>query len=67
MSAVLRDPVDAMTRLKWQELDHLLVQLWTTRSIRSAFTHDITGIGTSLGALVQKLLPELVSRGFGVV
>ena len=61
---VLRYPADAMTRLEWRDLDHLLVQLWTTRSIRPVFTYEERG-GE---AQVPELLPELASRGvFDVV
>ena len=64
MSSVIRNPAEAMTRLEWQELDHLLVQLWTTRSIRPVFTYYAIGDETSPGVLVPQLLPELVRGGF---
>ena len=48
---------------EWQGLDHLLLQFWTSRSIRPKIGYrrgkDIRG----LRELVPKLLPELTSRG----
>ena len=61
MFTMLRGPVGEITRQEWQDLDHLLVQLWTTRSIRPVFTFGDRG--TDSGALVSLLLPELVSKG----
>ena len=52
-------PVDEATRQEWQELDHLLVHLWTTRSIRPVFTYKTV----ASGVLVPELLPELTRRG----
>jgi hypothetical protein len=60
--AAFRGSIDETTRLEWQDLDHLLVRLWTTRSIRPVFTYE-KGAETSFRALVPKLLPELMSRG----
>ena len=65
--AIFLRSVDETTRLEWQDFDHLLVRLWTTRSIRPVFTYEKKGAGTGPGELVPKLLPELVSRGFDVV
>ena len=61
MSAMLREPASELTR-EWQDLDHLLVQLWTTRSIRLVFTY-VTREKTGPRVLVSNLLPELVKRG----
>ena len=61
-------PINETTRWEWQDLDHLLVRLWTTFSIRLVFvyTQKKEG-GTGSGVPVPKLLPELASRGFDVV
>ena len=56
-------PVDEATRQEWQELDHLLVHLWTTRSIRPVFTYEKAAELTASGVLVPELLPELTRRG----
>ena len=60
MSTVLHDPVDETSRLRWRDLDNLLIQLWTTHSIRPVFRME--GMDSSR-ALVPKLLPELARRG----
>ena len=52
-------PVDEATRQEWQELDHLLVHLWTTRLIHIVFTYKTA----ASGVLVPELLPELTRRG----
>ena len=57
--------INETTPLEWQELDHLLVQLWTRCSIRPVLTHE-NGQGTDPALVVAKLLPELTSRGFYV-
>ena len=44
---------------EWHELDHLLVQLWTSRSILPRILYKHTEEG-----LVSRLLPELVRKGF---
>ena len=61
-------PINETTRLEWQDLDHLLVRLWTTSSIHPVFAYvQKKGEGTGSGVPVPKLLPELASRGFNVV
>ena len=60
----LVDPIDETICLEWQELDHLLVNLWTTRSVRLELTYEKRGGGIGLGVPVPKLLPELTRRGF---
>ena len=57
------DLIDEATRLEWQDLDHLLVRLWTTLSILPVFTYEKRGGGTGSGLLVPELLPELVKKG----
>ena len=59
--------IDETTRLEWQDLDHLLVWLCTTRSVRPVFTYEKSGEGSGPEERVPELLPELVSRGFDVV
>ena len=63
ISNVLDLPITEMARLEWQNLDHLLLQLWTTRSIRPVFTYGKRKGGNGSGMLVPGLLPELTSRG----
>ena len=59
-------PIDETTRLEWKDLDHLLLRLWTTHSIRPVFGYNQEG-GTGSGVLGPKLMPELASRGFDVI
>ena len=63
MSNVLRESASESTRLEWKDLDHLLVELWITRSIRPVFTYERMGAVASPDVLVPKLLPELVNSG----
>ena len=49
--------------LEWQDLDHLLVQLWTIHSVCPVFTYEKMEGWIGSGVLVPKLLPELTSRG----
>ena len=53
---------DEKTRPEWQDLDHLLVQLWTTRSTDIVFIFRREDVGEGVRVLAQKLLPEVTSR-----
>ena len=44
----------------WQDLDRLLLQFWTSHSIRPKIVGEG---GYILGHLVQRLFPELTRRG----
>jgi hypothetical protein len=48
---------------EWQELDRLLLQFWTSRSIRPMIKHRWEGEERDLREFVSRLLPELASRG----
>lgn len=48
---------------EWQDLDRLLFQLWTLRSIRLKIVYEKGRGGHDLGSLAPTLLPELTSRG----
>ena len=48
---------------EWQDLDHLLVQLWTSRSIRPRVTYKRSKGEDDTRDLVSRLLPELTKRG----
>ena len=56
-------PVKEAVRQEWQDLDHLLVQFWTSRSIRPKITYEAGTGGDNLRAYVPNLLPELTRRG----
>ena len=57
-------PISEATRREWQDLDHLLVRLWTTRSIRPVLIYNKRGRrANDPVVLVPKLMPELASRG----
>jgi hypothetical protein len=47
-------------RQEWQDLDRLLVQLWTSCLIRPKIVY---ATGSGLGGLAPTLLPELTRRG----
>jgi len=47
---------------EWEDLDRLLVQLWTSRSIRPRVRYK-RGKGEDDRDLASKLLPELTKRG----
>ncbi|KAF9780816.1 hypothetical protein BJ322DRAFT_1112217 [Thelephora terrestris] len=48
---------------EWEDLDHLLDQLWTSRSIRPKVTYELRRAANGLGELVQSFLPKLASKG----
>ena len=51
-------------RQEWQDLDHQLVQLWTSHSIRPKIMYRRgQGGADEARGLVQRLLPELTRRG----
>ena len=50
-------------RQQWQDLDRLLVQFWTSHSIRTKVTYQARGRGDDLTDHLPSLLPELTRRG----
>lgn len=54
-------PLGETTRQEWQDLDHLLVRLCTSRSI--CLSVKYVEIGAGFGELVQSLLPKFTSKG----
>ena len=48
---------------EWQDLDHLLVQLWTTRSILPMFTSERWGLDEIDVLALGELLPEFKTKG----
>ena len=50
-------------RQEWQDLDHLLLQLWTTHSIRPKITYKGDKGGDDLRVSAPSLLPMLTRRG----
>ena len=61
--AGFHDPIEETVRQEWQDLDRLLVELWTSRSIRPSVVYTEGEEGDNLTELVVNLLPELASRG----
>jgi hypothetical protein len=59
----LVDPVEERILREWQDLDRLLVQFWTTHSIRPTVKCGRRKGGSNLSALVPSLFPELTRRG----
>ena len=62
-NTTLEDPVEEMDHREWQDLDHLLVQLWTSHSIRPQAAYEVVGGGKDLRDHAPSLLPELTRRG----
>jgi len=50
-------------RQQWHDLDHLLVQFWTSHSIRLVITCGGGGARQDLRDYASSLLPELTRRG----
>ena len=60
--AALEDPTDEVY-LEWLDLDRLLVQFWTSRSIRPRVVYEPDERGLDMGDYAPSLLPELTRRG----
>ena len=62
-----RSPLSAQIKeavhQEWQELDHLLVQLWTSYSVRLKIMYRREEGEDKARGLAQRLLPELTRRG----
>ena len=56
-------PIEDTVRQEWQDLDHLLVEFWTSRSIRPKFRYDAGRGENGFRGLAPSLLPELTRRG----
>lgn len=56
-------PVEASTNREWRDLDHLLIQLWTSRSILPRIKYQKRNGEDKVGELLSELLPKLASRG----
>jgi hypothetical protein len=59
----LECPTTESAYREWQDLDHLLLQFWISRSIRPKIRYKREEEGHHLGNLAPRLLPELTSRG----
>ena len=55
--------VEEMVRQEWQDLDHLLVQFRTSRSILVGIVCDVEVREEDLRDYIPGLLPELTRRG----
>jgi hypothetical protein len=62
-SASFVDPIEETVRRAWQDLDHLLIRLWTSRSVRPEIEYEEKKEGNGLGQVTPSLLPELTGRG----
>jgi len=59
-------PLGASTELfyrEWQDLDRLLLEFWTLRSVRPRIEYMAEKAGCELRELAPRLLPELTGRG----
>ena len=50
-------------RQEWQDLDHVLVQLWISHSVRPVLMYQGEPEADNSRAIAQNLLPELTRRG----
>ena len=56
-------PIEETVRRELQDLDHMLVQFWTSYSIRPQVMYDQLEGGEDMRDRVPDLLPELSRRG----
>jgi len=62
-STTVGKPIVESAYQVWQDLDRLLLQFWTSHSIRPKIVFKDGEEGCNLRYLVQKLFPELTRRG----
>jgi hypothetical protein len=55
--------IEATKRRQWQDLDRLLVQFWTSHSIRPMIKYKAREGERDFRGLAPSLLPELMGRG----
>jgi len=60
---VLPKEIEEMVCQEWHDLDRLLVQFWTSHSIRPEVTYVAQKGGEDLRDHAPSLLPELTRRG----
>ena len=58
-----RHGVDETIRREWEDLDRLLVQFWTSHSIRPKVTYEPGPRRKDIRVHAPRLLPELTRRG----
>jgi len=61
-TATIRDPIGEAAQ-GWQDLDRLLVQFWTSRSVRPQLLYGRDKGGQDLKDRAPSLLPESTRRG----
>jgi len=62
-TATLRGTTEEMDHREWQDLDRLLVQFWTSHSIRPRLVHSPNSVGRNVRDRAPSFLPELTRRG----
>ena len=60
--SAIEGPIEETVQ-EWQDLDRLLIQFWTSRSVRSQFVYGRDEGGNYLRDHAPSLLPELTRRG----
>jgi len=60
---VFANPIEETVHKEWQDLDRLLLQFWTSRSIRPRIMYEKGKGGTDLRDFAPSLLPELTKGG----
>ena len=62
-TATLRNSIEETDCQEWQDLDQLLVQFWTSHSIRPQLVYSPNSGGREARDRAPRLLPELTRRG----
>jgi hypothetical protein len=62
-SGTFARPIGPAEPREWHDLDRLLVQFWTSHSIRPTIRYKAGERGRDFGRLARLLLPELTERG----
>ena len=60
------DPIEEEIRQDWQDLDILLVRLWTSCSVSPRFMYGPDREGKEARDYAPSLLPELTRRGLSI-
>ena len=60
---VIANTIEESVYQEWHDLDQLLVQFWTTHSIRPCLAYKMGKGGKNLRDYAAGLLPELTGRG----
>ena len=63
MYADIPDQIRGAVRREWEDLDRLLVELWTSSSVRPKIIYQMGEGENDVGDPVPRFFPELTRRG----